>query len=183
MAFPSPPIDPLRFTRPGRKRRRAFTLVEAMIASVVLAISVVGVVEALDCSSQQSMATDETAMTTGLGRQLLEEVAAKPFPIRGVTTSPGWLEGNTNRATYDDIFDYNGYTDTTPITALSGAVIDPGGTYTRAVSVTQRMNPSDTPGAGNFALITIRLTGPSGHTVVFSKLVANVTLSRAGSSS
>jgi len=161
-----------------RRSGRAFTLAEALIASVVLAISVLGVAAALACSSQQSMATDEAAITTALGKQLLEEIAAKPFPIAGVTTNPGWSAGNHNRATYDDAADYNGYTDTTPITTLSGVTINPGATYTRSVTFTQRINPSDTPGNGDFGLITVTVTGPSGATTLLSRITANVTAAR-----
>jgi type II secretory pathway pseudopilin PulG len=161
-----------------RQPPSAFTLAEALIASVVLAISVVGVAAALASSSRQSMATDEAAITTALGKQLLEEIAAKPFPIAGVTTNPGWSQGNQNRATYDDAADYNGYTDSTPITTLSGITIDPGANYTRGVTFVERINPSDTPGAGDFGLITVTVTGPSGASSIFSRIVANVTAVR-----
>jgi type II secretory pathway pseudopilin PulG len=157
---------------------RGFTLAEALIASVVLALSVVGIASALACSSQQSIATDQAAITTALGKQLLEEIAAKPFPITGVTTNPGWSDGNHNRATYDDAADYNGYSDSTPITTLSGATINPGGTYTRSVTFTQRINPSDTPGTGAFALITVAVTDPAGATTLFSRIISNVTMAR-----
>jgi len=162
----------------SRRRPAAFTLAEALIASVVLAICVVGVAAALASSSEQSMATDDAAITTALGKQLLEEIAAKPFPIAGVTTNPGWTDGNANRATYDDAADYNGYADSTPITTLSGVIINPGSTYKRTVTFVQRINPSDTPGAGDFGLITVAVTGPSGATTLFSRLIANVTATR-----
>jgi hypothetical protein len=175
----APPGDACRCSTTSRRRfRAAFTPAEALIASVVLAISVVGVAAALTCSSQQSMATDDAAITTALGKQLLEEIAAKPFPITGVTTNPGWLSGNHNRATYDDAADYNGYTDSTPITTLAGTTINPGGTYSRSVAFVQRINPSDTPGNGDFGLITVTVTGPSGATTLFSRIVTNVTAAR-----
>jgi Tfp pilus assembly protein PilV len=158
--------------------RNGFTLAESLIASVVLAISVVGIAAAMTCSSQQAMATNDAAITTALGKQLLEEIAAKPFPISGVTTNPGWSAGNHDRSTYDDAADYNGYTDSTPITALSGATINPGPTYTRSVSFTQRLNPSDTTGDGDFGLITVTVTGPSGASTIFSRIMTNVTLVR-----
>lgn len=158
--------------------RTGFTLAEALIASVVLALSVVGIADALACSSQQAITTNQAAITTALGKQLLEEIASKPFPIPGVTTNPGWSQGNHNRATYDDAADYNGYTDQTPITTLSGASIDPGGLYTRSVAYVQRINPSANPGNGDFALITVMVTDPTGAATAFSRLISNVTLTR-----
>jgi len=174
MEFRSRPIN----APAARCARGGFTLAEALIASVVLALSVVGIASALACSSQQAIVTNQAAITTALGKQLLEEIAAKPFPISGVTTNPGWSEGNHNRATYDDAADYNGYTDQTPITALSGATIDPGGLYTRSVTFVQRVNPSDTPGNGDFGLITVTVTDPTGAATLFSRIVSNVTLAR-----
>jgi Tfp pilus assembly protein PilV len=174
MVFPMP----LTEIQSPSFRRRGFTLAEALIASVVLALSVVGIASALACSSQQAIATDEAAVTTALGKQLLEEIASKPFPIANVTTNPGWSAGNHDRSTYDDAADYNGYTDSTPITTLSGVSINPGGTYTRSVTFTRRVNPSDTPGDGDFGLITVAVTDPSGATTLFSRLISNVTVVR-----
>ena len=186
---PPPRRDRAYSRRPGFRRATfhtaftpaftpAFTLAESLIASVVLAISVVGIAAAMASSSQQSLATSNAAITTALGKQLLEEIAAKPFPIPGVTTNPGWAAGNHNRATYDDAADYDGYSDATPITTLSGATINPGPTYTRTVTFTQRVNPSDTPGNGDFALITVAVTDPNGTTTLFSRLISNVTTVR-----
>ncbi len=158
-------------------RRRGFTLVEALIASVVLAVCVMGVAATLAASSQQTQVMDESSIATMLGRQLMEEIASKPFPISGVTTNPGWPT-SSDRSTYDDAADYDGYTDQTPITTLSGQQIDPGGTYTRSVAVTRRVNPSDTPGVGNFALVTVTVTEPCGKQAALSRLMANVTQSR-----
>jgi Tfp pilus assembly protein PilV len=177
-AHPRPAVAGRSATRVIMRTPRGFTLAEALIASVVLAVSILGIASALACSSQQSMATDEAAVTTALGKQLLEEIAAKPFPIPGVTTNPGWSSGSHDRSTYDDVADYDGYTDSTPITTLSGAIINPGPTYTRIVSFVQRINPSDTPGDGNFGLITVSVTGPLGATTRFSRIVANLTMVR-----
>jgi type II secretory pathway pseudopilin PulG len=165
-------ITKLRF-----RRRRGFTLAEALIASVVLALSVVGVAATMASSSAQSESTNEASITTALGRQLIEEITAKPFPITGVTTNPGWPTSH-DRSTYDDAADYNGYTETTPITTLGGYTIDPGGRYTRTVTFTQRVNPSDTPGAGDFGLITVTVTGPSGAQTIFSRIVTRITATR-----
>ena len=174
MVFPMRPTE----IPAASYRTRGFTLAEALIASVVLALSVVGIASALACSSQQAIATDQVAITTALGKQLLEEIASKPFPIPNVTTNPGWSAGNHDRSTYDDAADYSGYTDSTPITTLSGVSINPGGTYTRSVTVTQRLNPSDIPGNGDFDLITVAGTDPTGTTTLFSRLISNVTMAR-----
>jgi Tfp pilus assembly protein PilV len=160
--------------RPFCRKRRGFTLTEALIASVVMAISVIGISAALAASSAQSESTVEASNSAMLGRQLLEEIAAKPFPSSG-TSGTGWSSGNRNRATYDDAGDYNGYTDSSPFTALSGASITTPGTYSRKVAVTRRTNPSDTPSStGNFALISVTITAPSGTVSTYSTIIANI---------
>ncbi len=159
---------------------RGFTLVEALIASVVMAISVLGIGMTLAASSAQSQSTLEASTSAMLGRQLLEEIAAKPFPIPGVTTEPGWSSGNHDRATYDDAGDYSGYTDSSPIIALSGATIPTTGIYTRSVTFSLRTNPGDTPNpAGDFALITVTVTAPSGTISTYSTIVSNITQVRS----
>ena len=166
--------------RSRRPSHRAFTLTEALIASVVLAISVLGIGSVLAASSSQSDTTVEATTTAALGRQLLEEIAAKPFPIAGVTTAVGWSGGNRIRSTYDDVADYDGYTDSSPFTALSGVAIPTAGTYTRSVTFTRRVNPSDTPStSGNFGLITVKVLAPSGNASTFSMIVADITQVRS----
>ena len=159
--------------------RGGFTLLESLIASVVLMISVIGIASTLAASSSQSDSMNEMTTRVALGRQLLEEIAAKPFPIAGVTTVAGYTSGNMVRSTYDDVSDYDGYTDSSPFTTLSGATIATAGTYTRKVSFTRRANPGDTPSStGSFGLITVTVTAPSGETSEFSLVVSAISRSR-----
>ncbi|MBV8780566.1 MAG: hypothetical protein JO353_04150 [Phycisphaerae bacterium] len=174
----APTLTLPRSARGDKKRLRAFTLAEAMIASVILAISVVGIGSSLATSSSESDTTLEATTVSSLGRQLLEEIAAKPFPS-STTTAPGWSGGNHNRSSYDDVADYDGYTDSSPFTTLAGGTVTTVGTYTRAVRFTQRTNPSDTPSStGNFGLISVTVTAPSGAVCTFSTIISAYTQSR-----
>src|ERR1041384_4412592 len=93
-------------------RLRGFTLAESLLASVVLAIAVVGICGATSASFQQSQALQQRMTAAALGDQLIEEISAKPYldPTTQQTT-----QGNasTNRQSYDNIGDYGGYSDTT----------------------------------------------------------------------
>lgn len=169
----------LNFRRISRPMRGGFTLLESLIASVVLMISVVGIASTLASSSSESDSMNEMTTMVALGRQLLEEIAAKPFPIAGTTTVVGYTSGNHNRSTYDDVSDYDGYTDSSPFTTLSGSTVATAGIYRRAVAFTRRTNPSDTPSStGNFGLITVTVTAPSGATSKFSLIVSAINRSR-----
>lgn len=183
MARPSPTTD-RRPPRPARRGRPAFTLAESLIASVVLALGVVGLSGTLAGSYQQTTALRQTATAVALGRQLLEEIAAKPLadPTTGSTaTGPG--PGETSRALFDNVGDYDRYTDaSTAMPTLAGGSVDATGgeVYTRQVSVSLGASPtgdSTSPGT-DFALVTVTVTTPAGQTVWLSRVVANSTFTR-----
>src|SRR5450432_3610745 len=81
MAHPTQVIDarpviarPVIAPRRLRGRLPAFTLAECMIASVVLALPVLGVCGALAVSAQQSDIADVNARSLATARQIMEEV-------------------------------------------------------------------------------------------------------------
>src|SRR5690348_4490218 len=77
---------------------RAFTLAEALIASVVLATAVVGLAGVLSVSSSQARAMDVDATSLALARQLMEEVLARPFDPPAVNDRAGWKSGNHDKS-------------------------------------------------------------------------------------
>src|SRR5436190_12254159 len=99
---------------------RGFTLAESLIASVVLALAVVSIATGVSASFQQAGLLNESSTALELGRQLLEEIAAKPFvdPRDGSTTL-GPESGETSRSLYDNADDYNGFTDSTASNATT----------------------------------------------------------------
>src|SRR6266480_2651488 len=95
----------------GWLRRRAFTLAEALIASVVLAASVIGISSVISASYQNSSGYGNSATALGLAQELMEEISSKPTVLAsGVTNQPGWPI-QTDRTQYDTVDDYNGYSD------------------------------------------------------------------------
>jgi type II secretory pathway pseudopilin PulG len=166
---------------PKSASRRAFTLLEGLIASVILAVGVVGVASTLAASASQAraLATDTTAQM--LARELMEEVAARPFNPPGGVGAASYKAGNTNRATYDNLADFDGYGDSTPLRSLNGDIINTGDgvIYTRAVTVEFR----NTPGgpkvlSGDFAMVTVVVKANLGRSITMSRLVTNVNLVR-----
>ncbi len=176
MGLFTPPIKPGTGFR--KKTRRGFTLVESMIASVVLAAAVVGIASLLTASAHQAMSHEETAMATALGRQLLEEIAAKPMmDPDDYTMTPGPESGEMGRADFDNVDDYHGLSETgDSISLLGGGVLGvTSGGYTRAVTVEYRASPNGAAGEGDdFALVTVRVTTPSKKTFTLSRLVGNI---------
>ena len=158
--------------------RRGFTLAESLVASVVLAIAVVGIAGTLTATYQSLSAGAGTSDAIAMARQLIEEISAKPFAVpAGSTDNLGYSSGVLDRATYDTIDDYNGFTDTsTGIKKLDGTTVAAGGgggaVFTRSVSITSGVRPTGhSPPAADFALVTVTVTKPNGEAVKVSQLI------------
>src|SRR5439155_22588203 len=159
-------------TRTTNLARTGFTLAEAMIASVLLAASVVGISATLAVSYKQNTVRGNSTTALALAQQLMEEISSKPFEITSGTNNAGWSGGQTNRALYDTIDDYNGYTDlASPITTADGTTLDLGdsGSYTGSVTVQSNALPSGLTGtASHFMLAKVKVTMQHGDSTCIS---------------
>ena len=165
------------------RARNAFTIVESMLASVVLATAVVGISGALATSYQQNSSIRERGTLVLLARSLSEEIAGTPYTNALGLFGDGWAAGKKDRRQYDDVFDYNGFTDRSPFTSISatGISLDYGADYSRIVTVQPLATPSTTaasPALGQFARVTVRVQSPSGHQVTLNRWVARVDIER-----
>jgi type II secretory pathway pseudopilin PulG len=157
------------------------SLVESLIASVVLAIATIGIASSLSGAAKQTGDLSTIATMNTIGRALMEEVSALPFTGPALGDQGGWSKGNTNRATYDSLDDFNGYTDQSPFTMLDGTTVplDDGQKYQREVEVQFRATPSgEAQTSGDFAMIRIRVSSGAVGTVVIEKLLTNFTQKR-----
>ena len=152
---------------------KAFTLIEGLIATVVLGLSVVGILSMVSASHMAAATVAEDGMALTLARSLGEELAGKPF---APGPNPGWSAGVQVRAGYDDAFDYHGYTDTTTaLTTIGGTPVPAaagGKVYTRAVTVTAGVTMPGVVRTGELALVTVTVTPPTGGPVVLRRLIS-----------
>lgn len=151
-------------TRGTRTARSAFTLAEALIASVFLAISALGIAATLAATQQQAESLAQSSNCQTLARELIEEVSSKSFTVQ---PNAGWSNGGRDRSTFDDAADYDGYTDnsTTGIKTLQGNVVNfnDGATYTRTVAFEYRTTPNGSRvGSGDFGMVTVTVTASTG---------------------
>ena len=164
-----------------KRGRGAFTLVESMVASTILAVAVIGLVGPLTASSQQSEVMAQSSMALSLGRQLINEIASKPYTEPNGTIATGPQSGQTSRGQYDSIGDYNGYSDsTTAMKAVDGTSLSFGlgnDMYTRSVSVQYVKSPGGAAAGttSNYALVTVTVTPPAGPSVQLSRFITNAT--------
>jgi MSHA pilin protein MshD len=89
-----------------RAHKAAFTLPEVLAASAVLAFAVTALTQAIVAGHMQSHAALRSARATALARAMLAEIHAKPYD------DPDGEAGETGRAQFDDIDDYQGYSET-----------------------------------------------------------------------
>lgn len=170
----------------GRRRARqgGFTLMEGLIASVVLAILVLGVCSTLATSYQQAIIVKNNAAGIILARQLADEITSKPLadPNTG-STALGPDTGMTTRSTFTRVTNYSGYSDTsTSMPLMAGGTLDVTGSdlYSRSVNVVVGAKPSiDTASpTTDFSIVTVQVTGPDGQTVGIPKFVAKYAIQR-----
>lgn len=83
--------DPMRRSRRhfiDSTHRRGLTLIECLVATVLLTFSVMAAATALSASYQQQLAADERAEASLLGERLISEVVAKPYEPEDAIVSP-----------------------------------------------------------------------------------------------
>jgi MSHA pilin protein MshD len=85
--------------------QRGFTLIELVIAITVISIAVTGVMAALSSVAMRSAQGLILEQANTIADAYLEEIRSKPFQ------DPDGVSGETTRALFDDIQDYNGLTD------------------------------------------------------------------------
>jgi prepilin-type N-terminal cleavage/methylation domain-containing protein len=160
------------------RARRGFTLLEALAASVVLSILVLGVCGTLTESYEQSAVVQSNGTGVALARQLADEITSRQL---GSSLGPG---SYTSRAQYTTVCNYNGYSDTsTAIPLLEGGTplnATKPDTYSRSVTVSLGARPSidSTSPSTDFAIVTVSVTGPWGQTVTIPKFVCNYAIQR-----
>jgi len=168
-----------------RRARRGFTLAEGMLAVVVLAVAVGGIMGPISASFQQTRTVKQTTTAISMAQQLLDEILSKPFvDPSDLSTTLGPEADELGRASFDNIDDYHGYHDTTNSTA-SDAMKTAGGqtitwdsndVYSRAVSMEYRATrdgPSVT--SGDYLVITVTVTMPHGHQASVQRMVCRYT--------
>ena len=165
-------------------RRRGFLLLDGMIASVILALLVLGVCEMLSAAYLQTDILNTNASSNLLVRQLTEEIFSKPMadPSTG-STALGPDAGMSSRSAYTRITNYNGYSDvSTALPSEAGGTVDATGaaSFARSVAVTVGARPSidSSTSATQFAIVAVTITAPNGQKFVVNEFAANYPIQR-----
>jgi len=98
--------------------RRALTLVEVVLATVVVGVMMAGALATVSASQRASRAQADQALAQLLAQDLLDEIMALPYADASdtaVISGPALTEVATgNRSLFNDVNDYNGWSEAPP---------------------------------------------------------------------
>jgi hypothetical protein len=101
-----------------RRQAKALTLVEAMVATLILATAAVAATHAIAAGHMQVYDAAHRAAAIELAEAMMDEVLRLPYNDPGGNVESG-------RSQYDNLADYNGFSESRgQITDLSGAAYD-----------------------------------------------------------
>jgi MSHA pilin protein MshD len=169
---------------PPRARTGGFLLVEASLASAILGLALVTLVPTFLLSIKASKAAEQTKVSAQLSSELIEEIRLRrwdeltPLPVKAIATGSAALgvetgESAADKRTFDDIDDFNGWTENPLVDPMMQAVSGFTG-YSRSVTVryvTAGMATSAT--ATDYKLVHVCTQSPRRAAVCIDTLFTN----------
>ncbi len=156
----------------GIDNQRGVTFVELALAIFFLAITLPALMKLFSETAVTAAQVDRLPVATALASELMEEIKSRKFDELSTQVSGNWSTalgpdaGETTKASFDDVDDFNGYTQN---------FASPFSSYSATVSVAYVSNTNlNTP-------LTLPSPVPSNWTPSYKRIV--VTVSNAGLSS
>lgn len=167
---------------PARQRGEGFTLLESLLAAVVLAMVVAAITLPFTAGARSQQAEARQTLGTSLAEELMEEILQKPFEepddadqVAEDESAFGPDAGESSRADFDAIDDYHGYTEAAGSVqgADGSAVTDPAAAgLSRHASVAyvyvSGQNPADDP---SFMRVVVEVRYQNQPIVTLTRLV------------
>lgn len=111
-------------------KARGFTLIEMVVAIVVIGVGLAGVMAAFTATTRNSVDPAIRKQLLVVADQFMEEIQLKPF-----TAEPNTAPAGCARDPYNDVADYNGYATTGKVCDIEGNEIPELAGYSVSVSV------------------------------------------------
>ena len=163
----------------AKRRARGFTLIEVIIAIVIVGISLAAVMSVFIITSQHSadpMARQQAQM---IAEAYLDEILLKRFYDPDSNSVCPGPEGS--RSAFDNVCDYNGLSQAP--TDQTGAAISALSAYNVAVTVDSGsvdLNGVNNSGVTRVLLVTVTVTGPNNTSVTLASYRTNYECNTAG---
>lgn len=157
-----------------RKLLQAFTLIEALLAAVILAMSISAIVMPFTVGMACESADGRRTLAVNLAQEMMEEILTKPFldPAGVMTLGP---ESGETRTTFNCIDDYNGFVEGDgQIRGFDGQLVtaDAARGMTRRVTCAYvYVNGQDQFQVASFIRVTVEVQWKNQSLVVLSRLV------------
>lgn len=147
------------------RRSSGFTLIEMVMAIVIISVGLAGVLLAFNVAVKSSADPLVHKQMLSVAEEMMEEILLKPFVGDGITptNSLANCDGGTppSRAAFDEVADYHNY-QTTGICDIDGGAVDGLASYSLQVKVEEGM--LDTLGGSSVLKVTVDVTH-SGDTI------------------
>lgn len=149
--------------------RDGFTIVEASIAVLLVGILLTASIGTVGALAQSRRVQADRRGGYALAEQLMTEIMATAFADPDQTPSFGPETGESSRALFDDVDDYNGYS-ASPPTARDGTALTGYTGWTRSVVVAfvNPASPDVVVASSTLKKITVTVTSPTGKTTIIS---------------
>lgn len=158
----------------GWKARAGFTLVEAVLSVLIVAVMIVGAMHTFGSLARGRLVMLSRCTADGLAGQMLSEIVQNRFeePDETVTFGPEASETGGPRSVYDDVDDYDGWS-ATPPQARDGTDISDLTGWHRSV-VVENVDVDTLASAGSTVTglkkITVTVTDPGARPVSMTAL-------------
>ncbi len=113
-----------------QRGQRGFTLVEMIVAIVVLGVGLAGVMLAFSLAVGRSADPVINQQMLAIAEEMIEEIQLKPYAVAANAAPAGCA-----RDTYNDVADYNGYATSGQICTVDGTAVSALSGYSVSVSV------------------------------------------------
>ncbi len=140
------------------KKQAGISLIELILYIVIVSVGLAGILSVMNVTTRHSADPMVRKQALAVAESLLEEITLKEY------ANPTGGYSGADRAQFDDVDDYNGYT--------APAIVDIAGNAIGALSDysvdSVSVSVSALTGVAEAKLITVTVSGPGGETIALS---------------